>query len=63
MLQELYYCTGSAKGYITSRMREIYRRYPVELKKYKPRRSVASMMNDNFCCFYNISNYFLVTYD
>jgi len=33
----MYYCPGSAKGFITSRMREIYRKYPPEAKKYTPR--------------------------
>ncbi|XP_047133363.1 uncharacterized protein LOC105849469 [Hydra vulgaris] len=34
---ELYYSPGSSKGFLTNRFREIYRQYPAEQKKYRPR--------------------------
>ncbi|XP_065645960.1 uncharacterized protein LOC136076574 [Hydra vulgaris] len=34
---ELYYCPGTLKGFLTNRFREIYRRYPADIKKYSSR--------------------------
>nr|XP_047139096.1 uncharacterized protein LOC124815006 [Hydra vulgaris] len=34
---ELYYCAGTSKGFLTNRFREIYRRYPADVKKYRSR--------------------------
>ncbi|XP_065671451.1 uncharacterized protein LOC136089408 isoform X2 [Hydra vulgaris] len=34
---ELYYCPGTSKGFLTNRFREIYRRYPADIKKYSSR--------------------------
>ncbi|XP_050413562.2 uncharacterized protein LOC126828024 [Patella vulgata] len=39
---ELYYCPGAGKGFITNRMREIYRRYDKSQKKYKARTLVIT---------------------
>ncbi|XP_065671341.1 uncharacterized protein LOC136089315 [Hydra vulgaris] len=34
---ELYYCPGTSKGFLTNCFREIYRRYPADIKKYSSR--------------------------
>ncbi|XP_065679973.1 uncharacterized protein LOC105846963 isoform X2 [Hydra vulgaris] len=31
---ELYYCPGTSKGFLTNRFREIYRCYSADVKKY-----------------------------